>query len=282
MAAKDADAAAFSTLEGGQDGEAGRAVGGEAVGGEAVGGEGVGGEAVGGEAAVKRDAAGRGAEDGGCAGGGERGEEEDDEIPDAVPLHGWGTEAAEAAGEGGKKEGEKDGEGGRAELDGARQREGEGEAGQAGSGRDGPPATSSGRGAVPITIITGFLGAGKTTLVNHILTQQHGLRIAVILNDFGDSLGIEKALVHTTTARGGRQGKARRSPNAADARVAAAAGGGGGAAGEGELEESEELSAAAVVPVVEEWVEVGNGCICCSVKHSFVLALEQLLDRRDR
>lgn len=39
---------------------------------------------------------------------------------------------------------------------------------------------------IPVTVLTGFLGAGKTTLVNHILTAQHGQRIAVVENEFGD------------------------------------------------------------------------------------------------
>lgn len=73
-------------------------------------------------------------------------------------------------------------------------------------------------------------------LVNYILNEQHGARIAVILNEFGDELGIEKAMVND---------------------------GAGGA-------------------LVEEWVELGNGCICCNVKHSFVQALEQLLQRREK
>ncbi len=43
---------------------------------------------------------------------------------------------------------------------------------------------------IPATVVTGFLGAGKTTLIRHMLQNAHGKRIALIINEFGD-LGID-------------------------------------------------------------------------------------------
>jgi len=40
--------------------------------------------------------------------------------------------------------------------------------------------------ALPVTIVGGYLGAGKTTLINHLLRQAAGLRLAVLVNDFGE------------------------------------------------------------------------------------------------
>ncbi|KAI5303462.1 Carbon-nitrogen hydrolase [Ascosphaera pollenicola] len=87
---------------------------------------------------------------------------------------------------------------------------------------------------VPITIITGYLGAGKTTLLNYITTEKHGKRIAVIMNEFGDSVDVEKSL----TVKG---------------------------------EDGQE---------VQEWLELGNGCLCCTVQDTGVVAIESLMERQ--
>jgi G3E family GTPase len=82
----------------------------------------------------------------------------------------------------------------------------------------------------------GFLGSGKTTLLRHILTAQHGRRICVIENEYGEDIGVE-ALV----AKDGIGGEA-----------------------------------------VEDFFELSNGCLCCTVRDDLVETLERVLARRDR
>ena len=51
-----------------------------------------------------------------------------------------------------------------------------------------PPNANEIHATVPVTIVTGYLGSGKTTFMNYILTEQHSKRIAVILNEFGEGI----------------------------------------------------------------------------------------------
>ena len=47
---------------------------------------------------------------------------------------------------------------------------------------------------IPVTVVTGFLGAGKTTLVRHLLAHADGKRIALIINEFGE-LGVDREVL---------------------------------------------------------------------------------------
>ena len=57
-----------------------------------------------------------------------------------------------------------------------------------------PIATPQANEKIPVTVLTGYLGAGKTTLLNRILSEPHGKKFAVIVNEFGE-IGIDNDLV---------------------------------------------------------------------------------------
>jgi cobalamin biosynthesis protein CobW len=63
--------------------------------------------------------------------------------------------------------------------------------------------TNRGAARIPATIVTGFLGAGKTTLVRHLLENAGGRRIAVIVNEFGE-LGIDGEILRSCGVPGCR------------------------------------------------------------------------------
>jgi G3E family GTPase len=57
-----------------------------------------------------------------------------------------------------------------------------------------PQNTDKSPDKIPVTVLTGYLGAGKTTLLNRILSEPHGKRYAVIVNEFGE-IGIDNDLI---------------------------------------------------------------------------------------
>ncbi len=98
---------------------------------------------------------------------------------------------------------------------------------------------------VPATIVTGFLGAGKTSLIRHLLAHAEGRRLAIVVNEFGE-LGIDRELL----------------------------------LGCGEAECAEDPRRTPGLSK-EDIVELKNGCLCCTVASDFLPALERLFEREN-
>ena len=61
---------------------------------------------------------------------------------------------------------------------------------------------------IPVSVLTGFLGAGKTSLIRHLVETASGHRIALIINEFGD-LGIDREIVNGCGIESCDEGDAR-------------------------------------------------------------------------
>ena len=98
---------------------------------------------------------------------------------------------------------------------------------------------------IPVTVVTGFLGAGKTTLVRHLLKENQGRRIAVLVNEFGE-IGIDGEVLR-------------------DCQIC-------------DEDEQSNGAASATAPNI---LELANGCLCCTVQEEFLPTMQELLKRRD-
>ena len=128
---------------------------------------------------------------------------------------------------------------------------------------------------IPVTVITGFLGSGKTSLIRHLLQNNQGRRIAVVVNEFGE-LGIDGDLLKscqvcatdditdvTDELSVGLTDKL--SVTSATTSVAT----------------SVATSATSATTSVANIFELTNGCLCCTVQEEFLPTMQQLLKRRD-
>lgn len=99
---------------------------------------------------------------------------------------------------------------------------------------------------LPVTVVTGFLGAGKTTLVRNLLQNNQGRRIAVIVNEFGE-VGIDGELLRDCQVCD-EDGGDRTPSNNPTANI----------------------------------LELANGCLCCTVQEEFLPTMQELIKRRDQ
>jgi cobalamin biosynthesis protein CobW len=100
---------------------------------------------------------------------------------------------------------------------------------------------------IPVTIVTGFLGAGKTTLIRQLLQNPEGRRIAVLVNEFGE-VGIDGDLLRDCQVCDEPDGPATPESNIPESNI----------------------------------VELTNGCLCCTVQEEFLPTMQVLMQRRDQ
>jgi cobalamin biosynthesis protein CobW len=113
---------------------------------------------------------------------------------------------------------------------------------------------------IPVTVITGFLGSGKTTIIRHLLQNNQGRRIAVLVNEFGE-LGIDGELLKSCQI-------CPETDLATDALQT-------------DVADGLSVGGEPVNGYISNVYELTNGCLCCTVQEEFLPTMQELLKRRE-
>ena len=102
---------------------------------------------------------------------------------------------------------------------------------------------------IPVTLLSGFLGAGKTTMLKHILENKAGLKVGCVVNDVA-SVNIDAKLVRNQQSSSNKEGT-------------------DGKSGTGDKSTIQSLN--------PDTIELQNGCVCCTVSEELIQTIFGLL-----
>ena len=120
---------------------------------------------------------------------------------------------------------------------------------------------------LPVTVVTGFLGAGKTTLVRNLLKNNQGRRIAVIVNEFGE-VGIDGELLRDCQVCD--EGQKSDHSDEQDQRFDSISSSSNSSNNSNNSNNFNNI------------LELANGCLCCTVQEEFLPTMQSLIARREQ